>query len=226
METQTNAADKQLEKRETILEVVTAVVLGIATMGAAFAAYQSSLYNGSSLDHYSMSLVKSSSANAQTLEAAQNFTYDMITWLEWKSRQVSAAKGEGNQAKVDNEVAQTIERDFMEDRMKSAIAWAKNESAKNGQLVHPTDSEEYALALMAEAFDTEIEQEAEIEKARKDSSTGDKFTLSTVLFTIVLFFTGIAAVFKRLGLKTVMISIAVVFLLVSLVHILSLPLAG
>lgn len=214
------------EKRETTLEIVTAIVLGIATMGAAFAAYQASLYSGSSLDHYSMSLTKSSSANAKTLEASQNFTYDMITWLEYEARLISASKGEGAQAKVDGEVAKEIERDFLEDRMKEALAWSKKQSRKTGKQVHPTDSEDYAIALLGEAVDTETQQDAEIEKARKDNSTGDKFTLSTVLFTIVLFFTGIAAVMRRLPIKTVLISIATLFLGFALIHLLSLPLAG
>lgn len=82
------------------------------------------------------------------------------------------------------------------------------------------------MELLGGAVDTETEQVAEIEKARKDNSTGDKFTLSTVLFTIVLFFTGIAAVMRRLGIRTVLISIATLFLAFAVVHLLSLPLAG
>lgn len=226
MNTQINAAELRTEKRETLLEIVTAIVLGIATIGAAFAAYQASLYSGSSLDHYSMSLVKTANANAQTLEASQSFIYDMITWLEYESRTISASKGAGIQAKVDGEVAKVIEKDFLEDRMKAAIAWAKEESKKSAIRLHPTDSEDYAMELLGGAVDTETEQVAEIEKARKDNSTGDKFTLSTVLFTIVLFFTGIAAVMRRLGIRTVLISIATLFLAFAVVHLLSLPLAG
>lgn len=218
--------ESRTERRSYLIEVLTAIVLGLATVGAAFAGYQSSLYGGASLDQYNIGVAKTNDANAKMLEASQGYTFDMITWMEWQSRMISADKQDGAQAKLDGEIAKEIEDDFMEERLKEALIWSDKESEKKKTFVHPTESPEYAAALFAETFDLEDQSKRAIAGARRANETGDHFTLITVLFTIVLFFGGIATVFKHQPVKLAMLLMSVLLLCVTAVKLFMLPMAG
>jgi hypothetical protein len=54
---------------------------------------------------------------------------------------------------------------------------------------------------------------------------GDQFTLMSVLFAMVLFFTGIAAVFKREPVKIALLSLDALLLIVTATRMLMLPAA-
>lgn len=211
------------EKRAYLLEVLTAIVLGLGTTGAAYAAYQASLYDGNSLDAYTEGLLKSSDASKMTLEAQNNFTYDMITWMQWQGHIVAAEKLSGKEAEVEQALADSVATDFIEERLKLAMEWSDKESAKQGKFISPLESEDYALELFAEAFDTEAAMKATIEKARKANNTGDEYTLLTVLFTISLFFAGIATVFKRDPVKIALLGAGAVTLTFTAIRLFGLP---
>lgn len=219
----TAAADS---KRGYIIEIVTAVVLGLATVGAAFAAYQASLCDGNTLDRYNEGIAKITESSAKQLEAAQSYTFDMITWMEWQSRKISADKQDGPQAKIDGEIAQEIEDDFMEERLKQALIWSDNETVKQKKYVHPTESPDYAMDLFADTFALQDESKKAIEQAKRANDLGDQFTLTTVLFTIVMFFSGIATVFKRDAVKMTMLVLATLLLVATAAKLFMLPMAG
>lgn len=218
--------EAKAERRSYGIEVITAIVLGLATVGAAFAGYQSSLYGGESLDNYNIGVAKVSESNAKVLEASQGYTFDMITWMEWESRTISAEKQDGAQAKIDGEIAQAIEDDFMEERLKDALKWSSAETIKTKKFVHPTESPEYAMQLFGESFELQDSSKKAIDDARRANRTGDQFTLTTVLFTIVLFFGGIATVFRHVPVKLAMLVLSVALLGVTAVKLFSLPFAG
>lgn len=220
------ARSDRAERRAYLAEMLSAVLLGLATVGAAYGAYQASLYDGKSLDSYSEALAKVSDASAKKLEALQGYTFDMITWMEWQSRIISASKEAGTQSLVDEEIANSIATDFMEERLKQALIWADEESTKQNKKVHPSESEVYGLTLFQEAFDAEEQSQVALDGARKANDLGDAFTLTTVLFTIAMFFAGIALVFKKDRMKFAMIGIAALLLVFTAIRFFSLPMAG
>lgn len=67
-----SATDAKVERRSYLIEMVTAILLGLATVGAAYAAYQASLYDGNSLDRYSEGISKSAEASGKQLEARED----------------------------------------------------------------------------------------------------------------------------------------------------------
>lgn len=218
--------DARSERRGYMIELVTALVIGAATVGAAWATYQESLYGGQSLDSYNAGIAKLADSNTKNLEAAQGYTFDMITWMEWQSRTIAAEKLRGDAAKTEQEIADAILTDFMEERMKNALVWAEEQSEKQKRFVHPTDSDEYAVSLFGDAFTAKDESDKAIDAARQANETGDHYTLVTVFFTIVLFFAGIATVFKREPIKTAMLAMAIVLLVGTGVRLMGLPVAG
>lgn len=213
------------DKRAYLIEIVTAIVLGLGTTGAAYAAYQASLYDGNSLDAYTEGLLKSSEASKKTLEAQNNFTYDMITWMEWQGHIVASEKLSGKDAEVQQALADSIASDFIEERLKLAMEWSDKESAKQGKFVSPLESEDYAIELFAEAFEAEDGMKKTIETARKANGTGDEYTLLTVLFTISLFFAGIATVFKRDTVKLGLLGAGTALLIFTAIKLFGLPAA-
>lgn len=214
------------ERRNYLIEIFAAVLLGLATVGAAYGAFQASLYDGNSLDKYSEGISKVAEASGSQLQAAQEYTLDMVTWMEWQSRMISADKEDGDQAKVDNEIAESIENQFMEDRLTEALIWAAEEHKRTKEYVHPTESPAYQEALLQESFDIyEASQEA-MEVARKSNGMGDQFTLTTVLYTIVLFFTGIATVFKHDKVKLTLLAMSTLLFLATTVRLFMLPMAS
>lgn len=211
------------ERRSYVIELVTALVIGAATVGAAWATYQESLYSGQSLDQYNEGIAKLADSNTKNLEAAQGFTFDMITWMEWQNRTIAAEKLGGTEGRVEQEVADAILADFMEERMQTALVWAEEETKKQKKVVHPTDSDEYAVSLFGDTFQAREESEQAIAEARKASELGDQYTLATVFFTIVLFFAGIATVFKRDPIKLAMLIMAAILLIGTGIRLLGLP---
>lgn len=214
------------DRKGYVIELLTALIIGAATVGAAWATYQESLYSGESLDRYNVGIAKLNDANTLNLEANNGFTFDMITWMEWESRTIAAESLRGDAAKVEREIADAISQDFMEERMKDALSWAKEETKNQKTLVHPTDSDTYAMALFGDTFQAREESDQAIDSARKASATGDQYTLITVFFTIVLFFAGIATVFKRDPIKLAMLVMAVLLLVGTGIRMFGLPVAG
>jgi len=219
-------SEARAERRGYVIELVTALVIGAATVGAAWATYQESLYSGQSLDRYNEAIAKLEDSNTKNLEALQGYSFDMITWMEWQNHTIAADKSTGPAAKVEKEIADTIFADFMEERMRDALAWAEEESQKQKKVVHPTDSDEYAMSLFGDTFQVREESDQAIEAARKASEVGDQYTLITVFFTIVLFFAGIATVFKRDPIKVAMLIMAVVILVGTGIMLIGQPVAG
>ncbi len=214
------------EKRGYMIEVITAILLGLATLSAAYAAYQASLYDGNSLDKYSDGITKSSEASGKALEAQGGFTLDMITWMEWQSRVISSTEPGNVQAKADGLIAENIYNDFMEERLKVALEWSDKQSEGKKDFVHPTESPEYAAELFSGAIESQEQAALAIKEARKANDIGDQFTLVTVFYTIVLFFAGIATVFKRDPVKFALLGMGIVLFLFSTVKMLGLPAAG
>jgi len=211
------------ERRSTIIEVITAILLGLATIGAAYAAYQASLYDGNSLENYSIGISKTAEGSGKDAQAMQVLMTDMNLWMEWQSRMISADKNDGAQAKIDKEIADTIENNFMSAELQEAIIWSVEESEKQKKHIDYTDNEAYALSIFSDSLDFEDKAAAAFATAGKQNGIGDKYMFVTVLFAIVLFFAGIALVFKREGVKLTIILIAAGLFVFSLVRLLGLP---
>ncbi len=214
------------DRRGYLIEVVTAILLGLATLGAAYAAYQASLYDGNSLDRYSEAIAKTAETSGKQLEAQGGFTLDMITWMEWQSRVIASGSENSAQAKADEVIAQSIYDDFMEERLKDALDWSDKESKAQKKFVHPTESPDYGLALFSDAFENQEQATNAMKAARKANDIGDRFTLLTVLYTIALFFAGIATVFKRDPVKLALLGMGVALFLFTTAKLAMLPAAG
>ena len=65
------------------LEVVATVLLGLGTILAAFAAYQSALWGGNCLTAYNQAVIKFGDANREYLNGALATSFDTMVYLEY-----------------------------------------------------------------------------------------------------------------------------------------------
>lgn len=63
------ASEARAERRGFVIELVTALVIGAATVGAAWETFQETLYSGQSLDRYNEAIAKLADSNTKNLEA-------------------------------------------------------------------------------------------------------------------------------------------------------------
>ena len=70
------------ELRDYKLDVVGAIVLGITTALAAFAAYQSALWGGNQATAYTQAISTLGDANREMLKGVQERSFDTTVWIE------------------------------------------------------------------------------------------------------------------------------------------------
>ncbi len=217
---------QRIDHRSYVLEVLLAVVLGLSTVGAAYAAYQAARYDGNALDAYSDSLVKTNDTNAAELQASQKLTMDMLSFNQFKALQLATAQAKTPE---DQQTVYAISVVFQDESFSGtfakAVKWSEDTYEQKKEVVSPAKYEPYVKELEAPALEIRKQRDVALDTARNFGEMGDQFTLMTVLFTIVLFFTGIAAVFKRDPVKITLLVAASVLLLATAARLFTLPAA-
>ena len=261
----TEAKDKETEKKTEHLhyklEVLAAILIGLATLLGAWCAYNASLSNGNSVENYNQGINTISHANRSSVEGVEKYMFDMTIWIEYLKHK---EKGE--------EIADKIKHRVMSDEFKQALDWSEfinkksliklHDYEKRGdtseQKLKELDEEvqkykeeadekfykhpDYSLVEEYEDNDyfTPEESQIYIKSIKHESDSlfkagneqmqlgqsynkmSDKYTMLIVLFTIVLFFSGISSTVKHTPLKIVFLSAACLTLLVSVIRLLML----
>jgi hypothetical protein len=318
-----------------IVDVAAAVLLGLATVSGAYAAYQASLWGGNCQTAYTQGTNKLAEANREMLRGVQERAFDTTIWIEAMKAEAAlvkevvaaeeAAEKEGAAAEEeegdraleileaivlqdDTPLAkklsklQTTRRDLSDamswadkayekrmkdltkdqliERVKAILALEDKQQAvveKQIALIGPLGLDEYADegeiaeaiasneaartqydALEAEWVKLQKEIDAEFDKLgkplffespeyekKKDrvfrqltddgnkliaegqlaNQRGDQFTLTTVLFTVTLFFAGLASTLRRNPIKIAFLAMSVAMMVYSLIQMFRTPFA-
>jgi len=193
-------ADRQ-QRLNRGLEVLSAILLSIATVASAWCAYQSARWNG-------VQAVSFSAANgARTESVRMSNTALQLTSIDvGMFVQFVAAYSEENQALVD----------FLYERfrpeMKPALdAWIALQPLKNPDAPpSPFAMPEYTSAAQDESDRLLSLAEQKLQEANQANQTSDNYVLLTVMFASVLFFGGISTKFDQLWIRTTMIVFALI----------------
>ncbi|MBU43692.1 MAG: hypothetical protein CMN76_10760 [Spirochaetaceae bacterium] len=134
------------------LEVVATVLLGLGTILAAFAAYQSALWGGNCLTAYNQAVIKFGDANREYLNGALATSFDTMVYLEY--------------LKEDPRTAEDVDKMISKDMVR-AIAWADQSYDKKIEALEYGEEAKIESALEAkwEEFDEHPEDSPEREKA-------------------------------------------------------------
>lgn len=205
------------EEKATKLEVAVTVLLGVATILGAVAAYFAALWGGEMQSSYSKSITETNHANTVYLEALSdlsNFNMDDlrddIIYSQWKE---NLEKGDKDDADYFfSKLSEGFQKDLA-DNPSDISEYEKQQKAAADSI--------QAQFMLSEKMHNEAE--ALMQKGGDANKYGDDFTLCTVLFTIVLFFLGLASLKTKPSIRKIYIVMACVVLVLSIVRMVTLP---
>jgi hypothetical protein len=169
------------------LELISAGVMALATVGSAWCAYQSARWSG-------VQTVRFSEANAARTQAiglsdrdGQLVTLDVGMWLDY-----AIAYGEGH-----TDVANFLANRFRPELRAANEAWLATSPLSNPDApTSPFVMASYSHPELDEARRLMALADQKTEEAKQANQNGDNYVLLTVLFATVLFFGGISTKFE------------------------------
>jgi hypothetical protein len=182
-----------------ILEIISAILLSLATVGSAWCAYQSARWNGVQAISFSAANGARTESVRMSNEALQLASIDVGMFT-----QLATAYSE------ENEFLFNFIMDRFRPEMKPAVeAWIATEPLKNPQAPSsPFAMAEYTSAAQDEADRLLGVAEQRLEEAQAANQTSDNYVLLTVMFASVLFFGGISTKFDMFKIRAALIAFA------------------
>lgn len=198
-----------------LIEIVTVVLLAVATVGSAWSAFQVSRWNGVETDEARSSAVFRIEGSREFALATQIVTYDSITVSQY-----AAAVAEDNE-NLETFLKSTLVRPGFVELLEE---WEAEIAA--GQI--PTNllsDQEYLDELFAASNTADAEAAAATVRAEEASTNGDDYIRLTLFFASALFFAGITASFANRLSKVLLLAGATAILVVAGVLLAGYPIA-
>jgi len=200
--------------RDHLFEIVAAIVLGVATVAAAWSGYQAALWGGvQSADYVRASGYRVESTKASTA-SGQDRLFDSQVFSQWLN-----AYETGNAT-----LAHIYERRFRPEFTVAWNAWMAtdpftNPSAPPGPLYMP----QYVSASGQQAVALDAQADAMVAAGEGARSTSDHYVFYTVIFALTLFLAGVSDRFRWWWIRLVLLAMASGVFLFGLVNVISLP---
>jgi hypothetical protein len=201
---------------ESWFELIVAVILGLATLGSAWSAYQSGLWNGIQTFRLAESIAAGRRAAEKFVHANQLRGVDVVLFEAYLR-----ALTENN-----SRLAEFLFQRFRPEFKVAAEAWLATRPLKNPSAPSsPFVMKEYSLAVDKEMQQVRQEEVTRFTEARKANEVSDTYLLLTVLFSVALFLGGITAAFKRRKIRGTVLALSVVTITAAAIFMAFLPLA-
>jgi hypothetical protein len=181
------------------VELVAVIILSITTVLTAWSGFQSSKWGGE------MSIAFSEASAARIEAARQQGTANERTaahvglWTQWVN-----ARGEQNA-----ELAQFLESRFPEPLATAQQDWLATDPLSNEDGSSPFDMPSYVLPEKAAAADADARADQRFADALTNNQRGDNYTLLTVLFAAVLFFTAMSQRMRNTRSQRLLLGLAI-----------------
>ncbi|HEX8845545.1 MAG TPA: hypothetical protein VF791_12915 [Pyrinomonadaceae bacterium] len=230
------------------LELIAAILLGLAAIATAFASFQSSLYDGRSVESYSLSnktateggsersraiveMARDNTVDAEAMRlilegddapspAAEARNYAVATYLYTRQMSEAGYKALGLPPEA-RKAAQPAADAPQAEEKQAALQEEMLEKAMEKDLAEDENYRQEMLAKSKTLFD---EAETNFKKGQEANETGDKFQLIAVIFAISLFFGGIVQVFRNDKVRLAITGVSALFFIVATIYMLTLPL--
>ena len=183
------------------LELVAAVILGVAGILTAFAAYKAALTDGDALKGYTASARTTADANGYFNEAFATYTSDQSLFLEY---QVLVEQGDTAPAFV------IRDRLFSPELEAGTAAWEQIPVGAPDEPPTPLDTAEYVIPAQDEAIALTEQAADEFSEAQAFDDAGDKFELAAVFLAVALFLAGVGSLFKARKVQIAILAMAAV----------------
>jgi hypothetical protein len=211
------------EEKSFKLDYIGAAIIGIATILAATSAYYSALWGGYMSQKYTGAVTTLTEASTMYLESLS----DMNTF-EFRDFQDGIMFSQYQLAEDRNDIENAkFYKGYLSEPFLNMIEVDGTDEEKEAVYKTYDDSHETAIKDYETRMDSSIVLWGEsydlIKKGDEANGHGDKFTLSTVLFTVVLFFAGMSAAARRYKLKLIYMLFSAVTFLASVIFMLTIP---
>jgi hypothetical protein len=174
--TESTTADRRLE-------LLSAVLLALATVATAWAAYQSRQWTGEQSQGYSRATATRIAVNRSAALANRQVQIDVATFVQWVN-----AYQERRDA-----LARFYRARFRDEFKPAFAAWLAAKPFENPNAPRtPFDMREYRLKTAVKANRLEKTAAAASERAKEANQRADNYMLAVVLFASSLFFAGIS----------------------------------
>lgn len=206
--------DTRQKKLQQWIEIISAVLISLATVASAWCAYQSALWGGEEAISYNAAGAARTESVRYSNQALQLTTIDVTMFTEFA-------------AAYSNEDEFLF--DFLMNRfrpeMKAAVdAWIATEPLINPDApTSPFAMAEYQSEAQDEADRLLAEVDRHLEEARQNDARADNYILLTVIFASVLFFGGMSTEFKSLKIRIALVAFSTLTFLITLVIVVSFP---
>jgi hypothetical protein len=195
------AETKDDDDRRSRHELAAAIILGVAGILTAFAAYQAALTDGDALKGYTESATTTADANGLFNEAVSTYTSDQSLFLQYQ-----LLVEEGNE-----ELAQIFRQRFFSETLEAGTAaWDRIPVGDPDEPPTPLDTAEYVIPEQVEAQRLTDVAAEKFEEAQTADDAGDKFELAAVFLSVSLFLAGIGTLFKSPAIRTAVLAMSVV----------------
>lgn len=205
------ADDTTTTERGNRLQVIAAVILGLATVASAWGAYQSTRWGGVMSTAFSEANLQSNDAAKAFQLADSKLNLDQTLFVQWA---VASDQGEF-------ETADYIDQNLFSFELGTAFdAWL---AAGDAAPATPFEMEEYFLDELSIGSEFETAATATFDKATDANQTGDNYVLVTVILASALFFAGISTVLSHERARIMLIVFAGALFLGATITMLTLP---
>jgi hypothetical protein len=198
-----------------VIEIVTVVLLAVATVGSAWSAYQVSQWNGVETDEARSSAVWRIEGSKEFALATQIVTYDSMTVSQY-----ATAVAEANQ-----ELQMFLKSTLVRPGFVEVLETWEAEIADGQTPTNLLADEEYLDALFAASNAADAQAADATLRSEAASSNGDGYIRLTLFFASALFFAGITASFSNRLSRLLLLSGAGVILVVAGVLLAGYPVA-
>jgi Tfp pilus assembly protein PilE len=199
-----SVADEQHKKDR--LELIIAILLGVVSIGIAYASFQAALHDSEMAAAYQRGTALSAEAESLYLEGNQTYVQDAELWNQLLQLSIEAESTDPVTAANAQTTSDVLAFQAVSEELGAAIAWADEQNAADPETYYsPLDSEDYRAALFGGYEDTNAQAEAAVAEGDEANSLGDRLMLYTVLMSISLFLLGIAAVVRQYRVQLILV---------------------
>ena len=199
---------------ERRLELVSTVLLALATVATAWAAYQSRQWTGEQAQHTSRATAARIAENRVSAVANRQVQVDVATFIQWLDARQSGR----------SELAAFYRARFRPEVKPAFAAWLATRPLRHIATHRtPFAMPQYRLKASADAARLERAAAAESERSKEANQRADNDMLAVVLFASSLFFAGISAQMHTLGARRALLAIGCVVFVLAVVFIATVP---
>jgi hypothetical protein len=201
-------AEPEVSTREKRFEVIATFLLAFAALATAWTGYQASLWDGIQSSNYTQASAARTEAAQLRTEANQFRLADLSVFENYVDASVDG-----------NEELATFYRDRFRPEFEIAFdAWIALDPFDDPDAPpSPLAMPEYQLAADAEAATLDARADTLFSEGEQANSDSDVYTMSTLLFAIVLFFAAISERFAYVRVRVFLLSVAAVGLIAGIV---------